>query len=823
MASENNYTDKQIGNYRVISKLASGAFGSVYLGKHAIFTKRPVVAIKLLHAYLDSQEERDWFLQEAEWLEMLQHQHILPIIDAGVHEGFPYLVTEYAPNGSLRDRIKRLSSGPLSVEECLDILSQVEQALQYAHEQNIIHRDLAPGNILFNAKSEVLLADFGIATMLDTASIKQTTNPIGTPPYMAPEQFQGEISKEIDQYALGCIAYELFTGQRPFTGNPAELMYKHINENPIPPKQLNPNVPEHMEQAILKAMAKKRSDRHADISAFVEALKSKPKSQPVNGATNRHERTSTLTPTPINSAHKSPLPPVPIPAESLNPMPQAPFTAVPLAPETKSKTSPVNAPNWSLNPGRAPIANTINVDPNMGMPGYNISAGALPSVTSNTGNPSRPVWQRFLFVTVALMLLSLLLCGGIAVAAPGTLDAFGKSVSRVFSGGPPSATVTITPKSVDVHNTYVITGVTGTPDNSKRQVQARALSATSQPESKTVSATGVVNTPGPRATGTLTFTNGSFSAYGVAANTVFTDAHGVQVANDVLAYIPAGNPNGGFGKVTVPAHAVNVGASGNMMAFDFNNVPCCGSSSVAISNMMAFTGGQDPQKYTLVQQSDVDGATNPLKSPLTQSALASLQGKKHANEQFVARPQCTTSVTSNPPVGAKATSVTVMVTAKCSAEVYAQDGVQVTAANLLKSEATKSPGPGYALAGNVVTTVTQAKVGSNGTVTLLVKAEGIWVYQFDNAEQAQLARLIAGKSSDNANVMLLQQTGVGKVDSINISGGDTLPVDATQITIVVLNVPELKEAPVRSSGSGTPTSTTSSPIPRPSPSSVPRR
>jgi len=97
------------------------------------------------------------------------------------------------------------------------------------------------------------------------------------------------------------------------------------------------------------------------------------------------------------------------------------------------------------------------------------------------------------------------------------------------------------------------------------------------------------------------------------------------------------------------------------------------------------------------------------------------------------------------------------------------------------------------------------------------------VYQFDNAEQAQLARLIAGKSSDNANVMLLQQTGVGKVDSINISGGDTLPVDATQITIVVLNVPELKEAPVRSSGSGTPTSTTSSPIPRPSPSSVPGR
>src|SRR5205823_8274023 len=172
-----------------------------------------------------------------------------------------------------------------------------------------------------------------------------------------------------------------------------------------------------------------------------------------------------------------------------------------------------------------------------------------------------------------------------------------------------------------------------------RQMQARALSSTSQPESNTVSAAGVVGSPGTRAKGALTFSNGSLSPYGVAAGTVFTDAQGVQVANDVLAYIPAANPNSGFGKVTVPAHAVNVGASGNIMAFDFNNVQCCGSSAVTLSNTMAFTGGQDPQKYTAVQQSDVDGAANPLKGPLTQSALTSLQGQ-HANEQFVTRPQC---------------------------------------------------------------------------------------------------------------------------------------------------------------------------------------
>ena len=482
--------------------------------------------------------------------------------------------------------------------------------------------------------------------------------------------------------------------------------------------------------------------------------------------------------------------------------------------------------------GQMAAVGAAGVGAGAGVAGRNVTPGGVPPTVGTAGGGGaagsprrrRSSWQLLVLALVALLLLSLLVCGGIAVAAPGTLGAFGTSVSHVLSGGPPSATVTITPKSVDVHNTYVITGVTGTPDSTKRQVQARALSSTSQPESKTVSATGVVNTPGVRATGTLTFTNGAFSAYGVAADTVFTDAQGVQVANDVLAYIPAANPNGGFGKVTVPAHAVNVGANGNIMAFDFNNVTCCGSSSVLVSNTMAFSGGQDPQKYTAVQQSDVDGAANPLKGPLTQSALTSIQGQKHANEQFVARPQCTTSVTSNPPVGAKATSVTVTVTAKCSGEVYDQDGAQAIAANLLKSEATKTPGPGYALAGIVVTTVTQATVGSKGTVTLLVNAEGIWVYQFSTAYKMQLARLIAGKSPSQASTLLLGQAGVDKVNSITLSGGgSTLPADATQITIVVVNVPGLQGSPTPtgSPGSGTPTSTTSSPVPRPSPSTVP--
>jgi len=512
---------------------------------------------------------------------------------------------------------------------------------------------------------------------------------------------------------------------------------------------------------------------------------------------------------------------------------------VPLSPDRSEpeeepvpRAVPPSTPMGRRSSGQMAAVGAAGAGAGAGMVSRNVTPGGVPPTVGTAGGGGaaggprrrRSGWQLLLVALAALLLLSLLLCGGIAVAAPGVLGAFGSSVSHMFSGGPPSATVTITPKSVDVHNTYVITGVTGTPDSTKRQVQARMLSSASQPESKTVSATGVVNTPGTRATGTLTFFNGSLSPYGVAADTVFTDAQGVQVANDVLAYIPAGNPNSGFGRVTVPAHAVNVGASGNIMAFDFNNVQCCGNSAVAVSNTMAFTGGQDPMKYTAVQQSDVDGAANPLKGPLTQNALTALEGQKHANEQFVTRPQCTTTVTANPPVGAKATSVTVTVTAKCTGEVYDQNGAQAIATSLLKSEATKITGPGYALVGNVVTTVTQAKVGSQRTVTLLVKAEGIWVYQFSPAYKMQLAKLIAGKSQSQANALLLEQPGVAKVDSISLSsGGSTLPTDASQITIVVLNVPGVQGSPTPtgSPGSGTPTSTTSSPVARPSPSTVP--
>lgn len=268
-----NYIGKQIGNYQLIAEIASGAFGSVFQGKHIIFVDRPPVAVKLLHAsYIGSAQERERFIHEARVLEKLKHPYSLSIIDAGIHEGTPYLIMEYASNGSLRYLLRRQFPRPLSLGQALTILSQIGQALQHAHQLNIIHRDLKPENILFNSRGEALLADYGIAVVLQTSSIRQI-DATGTPAYMAPEQFRGQISKESDQYALSCIAYELLTGRQPFSAPDFVAMgFLHATETPIPPTQLNPQLPHFIDQAILKAMAKQRADRHADIAAFLQSL-----------------------------------------------------------------------------------------------------------------------------------------------------------------------------------------------------------------------------------------------------------------------------------------------------------------------------------------------------------------------------------------------------------------------------------------------------------------------------------------------------------------------------------------------------------------------
>src|SRR5260370_5283762 len=188
MANSDPWIGKQVGNYHILAEIKSGSFGSVYRGKNIIFEDDPVVAIKLLHASLHTQQERTEFIKEAQLLKKLRHPYILRILDAGLQENIPYLVTEYAAGGSLRDRLRKYNGQPLPIEEAIAVLTQIGQALHYVNQQHIVHRDLKPENILFNDQGEALLADFGIAGLLTTTHTRQEVL-LRTPLSIAPQQF----------------------------------------------------------------------------------------------------------------------------------------------------------------------------------------------------------------------------------------------------------------------------------------------------------------------------------------------------------------------------------------------------------------------------------------------------------------------------------------------------------------------------------------------------------------------------------------------------------------------------------------------------------
>jgi len=438
------------------------------------------------------------------------------------------------------------------------------------------------------------------------------------------------------------------------------------------------------------------------------------------------------------------------------------------------------------------------------------------------GPPRRPGWRWWLAIG-GLIVLTMSVGGAlIASANPGV---FGP-LRGLIPGITPSATVTITPASSDVSNTFEIFGVTGTPDPSQRQVQARQLSSTSPTQSKTVNATGVRQTSGTQATGTLTFYNSAFVDQQVNVGTDFGLANGVHIFTDSKVDIPKATgipPNIHTGVASVSAHAGSVGPGGNIAALTINHACCSADSSIFARNLTAFTGGQNPQNFTVVQQSDINGAAKPLENTLTPEAQNSVKGQIHPNEQLVNPLQCTPNVTSDHNAGDRATNVTVTVKVACSGEVYDQQAAQLIASNLLKQQAAKTPGPGYALVGDLTTKVTQVMVTDpkKGTLLLQVKAEGIWVFQFSAAQKQALAKLIAGKSKQNALALLVKQPGVAKANIV-LSGGDgnTLPADPSQITIVVQSVPGLPGSATPTTGPGSPGVPTNTPVsPTPTPTS----
>lgn len=258
----------RLGNYQILSLLGSGGFANVFLAEHYLL--HTYAAIKLLRDPSDLTG-RKAFLQEARIIASLKHSQIVQIIDFGIEPGtdMPYLIMEYAPDGPLCKRHPGGSQLPLDL--IVSYVLQIADALDYAHEQKVIHRDVKPLNLLF-AGDRLLLSDFGIAVAAHTTQSLRTQSAIGTITYMAPEQIQEKPCPASDQYSLAVITYELATGAPPFTGNAIGIAMSHISEMPLSLCARIAGFAPEVEQVIFRALAKDPEQRFPSVGAFASAL-----------------------------------------------------------------------------------------------------------------------------------------------------------------------------------------------------------------------------------------------------------------------------------------------------------------------------------------------------------------------------------------------------------------------------------------------------------------------------------------------------------------------------------------------------------------------
>jgi serine/threonine protein kinase/Tfp pilus assembly protein PilF len=265
------------GRYEIARELGRGGMATVYLAEEVKHARQ--VAIKVLHAELAASLGAERFLREIGIVARLSHPHIVPLIDSGEAGGMLYYVSPFVAGGSLRDRLARERRLPIA--DALRIASEVGTALDYAHRNGFVHRDVKPENILFT-DGQAVLADFGVARAYgardsdaDDTAVTEAGLALGTPAYMSPEQASGDrdLGSSSDVYSLACVVYEMLAGEPPLMGSTARAtIAKQVVEAPRPVRVLRPDVPAGVEAALARALAKAPEDRHASVVEFADAL-----------------------------------------------------------------------------------------------------------------------------------------------------------------------------------------------------------------------------------------------------------------------------------------------------------------------------------------------------------------------------------------------------------------------------------------------------------------------------------------------------------------------------------------------------------------------
>lgn len=374
---------QQFGNYRLTALIGVGGYSDVYLAEHAYIAGLQH-AIKVLKGTDLEEYNQDEFLREARTIANLQRfsPYIVHISDVGVQaieEGgatsyVPYIVMEYAPCGTLRSLYPHGTQVPL--ERIIFYTKQIAQALQCAHDQDIIHRDVKPENMLLRTTDHVLLSDFGISISGKTGLLKQPKerDVVGTAAYIAPERFSSFMRRASDQYSLGIVVYEWISGTYPFDGTNEQILAQHVTVPPPPLYPTYPHVTPELSEVIAHALAKKPDDRYPTVQAFADALERAGTfatqvpptiAQPLQGQSIATASVSQTIPAPISSIEataSAPAVPTTLPIDHKN---QLPKITTPIYVSNTIQTTvprqPLSTQHVVANPVRPPLNRKSNV------------------------------------------------------------------------------------------------------------------------------------------------------------------------------------------------------------------------------------------------------------------------------------------------------------------------------------------------------------------------------------------------------------------------------------------------------------------------------
>lgn len=751
---------RQLGNYDVIRRIRAGGMGAVYEGRQRTAFDRKVAIKVILGNFASDRDMRRRFAREARTVARLHHPHILPLIEFGDEQGLLYLVMPFIEGGTLTSYLRR--SLP-DLQEVSAIYQQLLDAVEYSHDEGLIHRDIKSSNVLLEQRRSgtyVYLADFGLVRTSRQAELEQSGKPIpleqvpGTPHYMAPEQTMGIVTTASDIYALGVLLYQMLTGELPYD-DPDEVRVIQMQlYSPIPlPSDHDATIPLELSEVVQKAMAKRVEDRYASVAElrqdFLTALQGS-----------------------VFTADEVELPASDSVARSPRPI------STPLVPLEPAVPSPI----IELRKARPVVVPVV-------ARGRQRNTDSVRENRQRTTEPVQRQRKHFHLSIIATLCVPVLLLALLIV--PRTLGMSLFPVGVPIIGADPTTTISVTPQSKPLQDTFLLTASpqAQNPDVAKRIVPARQLAATAT-ASRTTRTTGIISYAGIQAMGSVLLVNSSKTPINVPMGIIFMTTTGIEVETAQAVNVPA-KQHGQDGTVSVAALAVYAGSAGNILANALSTT-CC--NSISVSNPYPFSGGIDARQAHVVLQSDIDRVSSLLVSSLEQQVVKKITTEMHTGEVVSTAPVYQKVVTSNKPVGTVVDQINVQVTVSTTISVYNRIVAGQLAIDLLNGEAAQALGNGYQLAGTPKVEVPRVvEQGKNGVLYLSVKVTEIRLFTFSAQQLGKWKQFIKGATSEAALAYLNQQTGIAAVQIHLPFGADHIPTTIDQIKIELTRNPSSSE------------------------------